>query len=105
MRQRSRDHHALLFAAAELVQVPVGQPQHLCQLHIGAGNPQVFLSLQRQGAVMAGSPHQNDFRNRVREVDAVFLGDDGKKLAQVAAAVSCDITIVQTDIAARAQHP
>src|SRR5581483_11624141 len=85
------DQHALFFAAAQLVQVAVGEGEGIGQGHAGARDFEVLAAFQRERAVMAGAAHEHDLRRGVGKMDLRLLLHDGAEPAQLAPAVACDV--------------
>ena len=57
LRQGARDYHTLFFAAAQLVEITIGEEQAIGQFHARPRDLKVFFSFESEGAVITGSPH------------------------------------------------
>ena len=57
LRQGARDYHPLFFAAAQLVEITIGEGQAIGQFHARPGDLKIFFSFESEGAVITGSPH------------------------------------------------
>jgi hypothetical protein len=82
LAQRPRNRSPLLFPAAELVELSIGEVLHPGRGHCPAGGLEIRCARNAQDVLVRGAPQQNGFLHCERKTHLQRLGDIGDRARQ-----------------------